>query len=666
MTERQGRTAAGAVGSAEARADALRVNEAAAALGPLARRLRELGQVDAAALVESWRGWAERPVVVAVVGEVKRGKSTLVNALVGRSVSPTGVDVVTSGEIGISAPTDELAEGEGRLFHDDGSVRMVSAADAVDALRVPGDAGRREEGNGDPRGSQGVPPAGPRPIMAQIAVTPRWLPGAALFDTPGVGGLVGEHAARARATAERSGALLFVSDGGQVLTRPELDFLREVSVSAEYVVFALTKVDRTDGWKTVLEENRRLLAEHAPRFADAPIMPVAAVLAEAAWSQDPDTAAVLERASGVPELAAALAVVTRGQRRVAVAKALRIAVTALESAGGVVDREREAIEEPREAVADLEVEQRRLEELRDRRNYLRVYVERDLARARADALALLNTLTDAAAAELGAQAQLVRNRDADVFTESLRARLRAVVEDVRARFVVGVGVAVEDAFKGLDLESPEPSQVGSVTVSESGEVVVGRPGAAVEPVRRGLSELVPGVHSGASLAGAVELGALAAPRAAAKTSAFDPSMASFAFMGSHLGTVLGLGGPFGPLLAAGWVAVNIASRRSREGRQQLAAGVADSFAVLRRDLPATLDAITRELRPELIVEAERTLERRAAEVRRLLDAAKAARLAEERERRTLLTRLDARAVAVRDQRAHAELLLERLAPTANG
>ena len=654
--------AAGRPGTSEPTPDALRVNEAAAALGPMARRLTEAGHGDAARLVEGWRGWAESPVVIAVVGEVKRGKSTLVNALVGLPVSPTGIDVVTRGEVGVSPPTDDLPDGRARLYFDDGSTRVLPRTEALDALTPSGDDGP-DSVPGPGRAAGGAP----SPIMAQVAARPRWLPGTALVDTPGVGGLVGEHAARARAAAERAGALLFVTDGGQVLTRPELDFLVEISVSAEYVVFALTKTDRSDGWRTVLEENRRLLREHAPRFSEAAVVPVAATLAVAAWDQDPATATMLEDASGLAQLAEALTRITEDRRRVAVAKALRIAVTAFDTALEAVVAEEAALGS-QQAVRDLELEQKRLAELAQRRSYLRVYVERDLARARAEAIALMNTLIDERTADVTALAASTKGKTAvEDVTDHLRRTLREVVEEVRGRFVDGVSLAIEEAFGGLEPRTPAEFGEESATAGEPPDD--DEPGSAGDRsgsalAVRTLGDLLPAASAGGTLSGAVELGRVVRARAVPKTSVLDPSMASYAFMGSHLGSIVGLAGPFAPVFAAGWVAVNLATRRSRESRQQLTVAISDSFAVLRRDLPGVLDAVVRELRPELIVDVERTLEERAREVQRALAEAKAAQQAQDRERRAIRGKVQARRQALTDLCAHAQSLLAQIAPPA--
>ena len=70
---------------------------AAADLGGLARLAREIGAPDVAAEADAVaRRVAEGRFYVACVGQFKRGKSTLLNALVGRALLPVGVLPVTS------------------------------------------------------------------------------------------------------------------------------------------------------------------------------------------------------------------------------------------------------------------------------------------------------------------------------------------------------------------------------------------------------------------------------------------------------------------------------------------------------------------------------------------------------------------------------------------
>ena len=55
---------------------------------------------------------------------------------------------------------------------------------------------------------------------------------------------------------------------------------KRVGDRVETVVFALTKTDQYRGWRQVLDADQALLAEHAPRFADATFYPVSSRMFE--------------------------------------------------------------------------------------------------------------------------------------------------------------------------------------------------------------------------------------------------------------------------------------------------------------------------------------------------------------------------------------------------
>ena len=606
-----------------------------AELPRIVRRLDEGGQPDSAVLVENWRSRSSEPVAVAVVGEVKRGKSTLVNALAGMKVSATGTDVTTRTLVTIKPPTVDLPHASALVLYSDRTEATVPVADALAAMSDDGD---------------------PSAISVQVALDLAWLSGGALVDTPGVGGLVGAHGARARAAAQGAGALLFVTDGGQVLTRPELDFLAEVSVGTAYVVLALTKTDRSPEWQTVLAENRRLLTQHAPRFADAPVYPVAPVFVEASWSQDSVTAQMLVTASRIESLGEALQGIVGDRRRVAVANALTLAVDGFDRVLDVIDLEERALVSS-EASASLEEEESRLEALKERSADRGREVDRDLHRARADALALLSARADHAEASLVSRAHQAKGTDALArVIEDLGQELTDTVEEVRSLFAQGLRTTVDRAFAGLE---PPASPSASDTATD---------GFGLE--FRALDDLLPVREDGVSHSGRIRLGRVVSGHAVSSESLFDPAMASQAFMGARLGDVavqllsvvgLAVSGNLIPAVGGfGWVVLNAATRRGRENRAQLASTVASSVAILRRELPQALDTITRELRPELFREYERSLDRVSREVSRIVAQARAAAAAAEEQRRDQLSRLTAARRDARDERDHVVALLTSL------
>ncbi|MFE0020031.1 dynamin family protein [Amycolatopsis sp. NPDC059021] len=229
-----------------------------------------------------------RPSVV-VVGETNRGKSSLVNALISApGLSPVDADVATAtylvfehaGQWGAQACyPGQLAPVPidlGQL------INWVSAAHELPPGQIP------------PRY---VEVSGPVPLLERITIV----------DTPGVGGLDSMHGELAKEAAAGATALLFVVDASAPFTSTELQFLRDVGDRVETVVFALSKVDAFRGWREVLEADRQLLAEHAPRFADAVFHPVSARMFEtAAKAPNEQMAAMLREKSGIAPLQVAL------------------------------------------------------------------------------------------------------------------------------------------------------------------------------------------------------------------------------------------------------------------------------------------------------------------------------------------------------------------------
>ena len=133
--------------------------------------------------------------VVLVAGEDKRGKSSLVNALLGRpNLSPVGVDAVTGAPISFSYAAVEHAAiqrygEEGEEETDFETARKLATI----------------QGNpGNEAGIRSVLLGIPSPLLQHIT----------LVDTPGVGGLHSGHAELTLQSLQFADALLFVSESG--------------------------------------------------------------------------------------------------------------------------------------------------------------------------------------------------------------------------------------------------------------------------------------------------------------------------------------------------------------------------------------------------------------------------------------------------------------------
>ncbi|MEU4689337.1 dynamin family protein [Actinoplanes sp. NPDC023714] len=249
---------------------------------------------DAAAdLADLRRAHLTRPGVV-VVGETKRGKSSLVNALLGvPGLSPVDAAVTTAAYLDF-VPGDAVAM---RAWLPGGDEIVI---DDLSEWATGRQRARRIE------------VTHPAPLLRYLS----------LLDTPGAGGLDPAHATIALAAVRRATALLFVADASAPLSRPELDFLAAATERVDAVVFALTKIDAYPQWRAIADDNRELLRAHAPRFAAAPWFPVSARLAELALTGGP---AELAEESRIPALQHALVELAGRGHQLRLANVLRAA-----------------------------------------------------------------------------------------------------------------------------------------------------------------------------------------------------------------------------------------------------------------------------------------------------------------------------------------------------
>lgn len=227
--------------------------------------------------------------MVVVAGETKRGKSTLINALLGLpNLLPASADIATSAYVLVRHGPQTTAS----VIHAGNPAgEQISIEDLGDWITPRGNPDNA-------KGVSGVAISLDHPLLAR---------GIALVDTPGVGGLDGAHSAVTQAALRTADVLLFVADASAPLSGPELRFLEEATERIDTVLFALTKRDAYRGWEQILADNRALLA--GTRYARAQFFPVSSTLRlEAADLEEGDELAALMRAeSGIDELETALA-----------------------------------------------------------------------------------------------------------------------------------------------------------------------------------------------------------------------------------------------------------------------------------------------------------------------------------------------------------------------
>jgi predicted GTPase len=253
----------------------------------------ELGEPPEA-LQRHRRKLRENAYKVLVVGEAKRGKSTFVNALIGRDILPTDVEVATNQVFNIR-PAEREAY---RVRYEDGSAREITLQDL-------------------PRyGSQVMADAGIVPTPDEII---RWIevdmpvrflpPGISILDTPGLGALYAGHARITHRFVPEADAVIFVLESGQPIVEEDLRFIDQILTVTRKIFFIQTKIDQYDeeDWQDVRRRNQEILAERFEgRLADTRVWPVSSTNLRKAASADKKTQEAYLMVSRHKELVTAL------------------------------------------------------------------------------------------------------------------------------------------------------------------------------------------------------------------------------------------------------------------------------------------------------------------------------------------------------------------------
>ena len=214
----------------------------------------------------------EQVLSVAVVGEFKRGKSTLVNALLQTDVCPTDADIVTAVPTVVRYGAEPSAAAQ---------LEPVDRppADSPDGGTVeePVDVDRLAD-----LVSEAADPSWRRRLRSVEVRLPHRLlkTGLSLVDTPGVGGLESAHGIVTLGALRTTAGVIFVTDASQELTGPEVDFLRQALERCSAAVCVVTKTDLYPAWRRIVELNRQHLAKAG---IDLPMIPVSSFLRLRAW-----------------------------------------------------------------------------------------------------------------------------------------------------------------------------------------------------------------------------------------------------------------------------------------------------------------------------------------------------------------------------------------------
>jgi small GTP-binding protein len=226
--------------------------------------LEDLGkefQADRDRLLALRNRFEEGRFHLAVLGQFKRGKSTLLNALLGDSLLPTSVVPLTA------IPTFVQYGPDLRI-----SVRYQNGRPAEEfAGRPVEDAAKILEGfvteEGNPKNRLGVVQVDilhPAPILQQ---------GVVLIDTPGVGSTFTHNTRATLNFLPQCDAALFVVSADPPLTEVEVEFLKAVKSQIASLVFIFNKIDYLSDTEreAALGFFKKVLAEQMEATDDFPI-----------------------------------------------------------------------------------------------------------------------------------------------------------------------------------------------------------------------------------------------------------------------------------------------------------------------------------------------------------------------------------------------------------
>lgn len=196
---------------------------------------------------------------VVIAGQLKQGKSQLLNSLLNVPVARVGDDestvlatVVSYGE----QPSARLV-----VARPDGAepeLIPISPSDLTKDLRRAPEAGGREVLR--------VEVTAPSPLLKG---------GLAFIDTPGVGGLGQPHLSSTLGLLPDADALLMVSDTSQEFTEPEMVFIRQAVEICPVATIVATKTDLYPHWREIVGAN----IGHLQRAGvSIPVTPVSSIL----------------------------------------------------------------------------------------------------------------------------------------------------------------------------------------------------------------------------------------------------------------------------------------------------------------------------------------------------------------------------------------------------
>lgn len=209
---------------------------------------RENGYVENAEAMRGFRTKIEEDkMVVLTCGEMKRGKSSLLSALLeDDELFPVDVAVTTCVVTMVSyAPVEKVT-----VVLEDQKDRetsiVITRAEISDYVTEQKNVSNHKK------------------VKLILIETPneKLKNGFVFVDTPGVGSMNPEHSQITYGFLNRADVILFVSDATSPLTDPELGFLKQIKNQCSNILFPLTKKDVEANYQEIIETNKDKISQY--------------------------------------------------------------------------------------------------------------------------------------------------------------------------------------------------------------------------------------------------------------------------------------------------------------------------------------------------------------------------------------------------------------------
>jgi len=206
-------------------------------------------QTSADRFAEMSEAVQKKQLTVVTVGEMRRGKSSMLNALLGeKNLFPVDISVCTNVVTIVRYGETEHIEALMTRYDDQGTPQHYSETLTRDEIV------NYVSEKGNPNNHKNVE-------LLEITVpNPLLKNGVVFVDTPGVGSLNIAHAEVTFGFLPNADLLLFTTDAVNGMTKAEITFLKQSYEHCRNILFPVTKMDLNTDYAAIMEDNREKIA----------------------------------------------------------------------------------------------------------------------------------------------------------------------------------------------------------------------------------------------------------------------------------------------------------------------------------------------------------------------------------------------------------------------